>query len=121
MLTRITSAIADAGGIAVGSAGLLVGQAAGSALPADWGALIQGGAFAVLAYAFLHLIVKTLPQRDREYTDAVRDVTTRYEITINRLSEQQAAAVSALATAVVDLRVHCVTQHQRRDERDGPS
>ena len=78
--------------IVVGTAGILVWQVAP---PADWGALIQGGAFAVLAYAFLHLIVKTLPQRDKAYTDAV-----------DAIADRQARATQELANAIVDLRLN---------------
>ena len=91
--------------IVVGTAGILVGQVAP---PADWGALIQGGAFAVLAYAFLHLIVKTLPQRDKAYTDAV-----------DAIADRQARATQELANAIVDLRLNCAARFaEDRQQRE---
>lgn len=85
--------------IVIGATGILVGQVAAPAFPPDWGNLVQGGAFAVLAYAFLHLIVKTLPQRDREYTESV-----------NAIADRQAKATQELANAIVDLRLNCAAR-----------
>lgn len=94
--------------IVVGATGILVGQAV---QPTDWGNLVQGGAFAVLAYAFLHLIVKTLPQRDREYTESV-----------NTIAERQARATQELANAIVDLRLNCAARFaEDKQHRDHPS
>ena len=102
--------IFDAIFIAAGTVGLLVGQAITPALPADWGALIQGGAFAVLAFAFLHMLVKTLPQRDKAYTDAV-----------NAIAERQARATQELANAIVDLRLNCAARFaEDKQYRDPP-
>lgn len=82
--------------IAAGTAGMLVGQA----IPqAELGNVLQGGAFAVLAYAFLHLIVRTLPQRDKVYTEAV-----------DAIADRQARATQELANAIVDLRLHCAAR-----------
>jgi len=104
-------------GIVFGTIGLLLGQVAEPLLPEQWGALIQGGAFAVLAYAFLHLIVRTLPQRDKDYVEAVAAVTRRHEATVDRLAEQQTQSIVALTVAVNDLRVHCA-RVQELDRRE---
>lgn len=88
--------ICDVIGIIVGTAGMLVGQV----IPqAELGNVLQGGAFAVLAYAFLHLIVKTLPQRDRYYTESV-----------NLIADRQAQATRELTGAIVDLRLNCAAR-----------
>lgn len=82
--------------IAAGTVGMLVGQA----IPqAELGNVLQGSAFAVLAYAFLHLIVKTLPQRDRQYTESV-----------NLIADSQAQATRELAAAIIDLRLNCAAR-----------
>jgi len=107
----------DVLGITLGTIGLLVGQV----LPEQWGTLVQGGAFAVLAYAFLHLITRTLPQRDRDYVEAVARVTQRHEETVDRLAEQQMRSLTAMTEAVNQLRIHCARvqdlEQREREER----
>jgi len=78
----------------IGSVGLLVGQA----VPTSVGTIIQGGAFAVLAYAFLHMVVKTLPsfqkcqeEQQAAFMDALERAADRKELT----------------QAITDLRIHC--------------
>jgi membrane protein implicated in regulation of membrane protease activity len=93
-------------GITLGTIGLLVGQVI-DLNSGGWGTLIQGGAFAVLAYAFLHLIVKTLPQRDKDHIAAIQTLTQRHEEVVDRLAEKHTDNLIALATAVNEMRVHC--------------
>ena len=97
----------DAAGIIFGSLALLFGQVADALSPNDVGNLIQGGAFAVLAYTLLHLITKTLPRRDKEYSEMVEQITDRYSRAMDRQTDRAAETQANVAQAITDLRVHC--------------
>ena len=97
----------DAVGIVFGTVALLFGQAAEVVTSTGVANLIQGGAFAVLAYTLLHLVTKTLPRRDKEYADMVEQITDRYSRAMDRQTDRAAETQANVAQAITDLRVHC--------------
>jgi hypothetical protein len=126
-------------GILAGTAGLLVGQVIEATELSGLGTLLQGGAFAVLAYAFLHTLTKTIPAKDAEHTAAMKalaerqvaadaehteemkTLTDRQAAVVDKLAERQAEALNALAEAINNLRVHCAgVQRDPRDDRQNP-
>jgi membrane protein implicated in regulation of membrane protease activity len=104
-------------GIILGTIGLLLGQAAQAAELSGIGAVLQGGAFAVLAYAFLHVLTKTLPAKDREHAKAVADLVSRQTDVVDKLAARQTDALDALSEAINNLRVHCAMVQQQREDR----
>jgi len=104
-------AIKDATVAGFGTIGLLLGQA----IPEGLGALIQGGAFAVLAYAFLHMIIRTLPayqkcqeNQQKAFMAALDKIAAR-NAEDERVSQEN---IRKLTQAINDLRVHCAAQHR---------
>lgn len=112
----------DAIGITTGTTGLLLGQAAAAADLSAVGTVLQGGAFAVLAYAFLHLIVKTLPAKDTEHATAMAALTDRQTAVVDKLATRQTESLDRLADAINNLRVHCaaVQRVEPNDRRTDP-
>jgi hypothetical protein len=82
------------------------------------GTLVQGGAFLVLSYAFLHVLIKTLPQRDKEFREALTEAAQR-RIDAERLTREDSAltrqSIEHLATAVAALQLHCAKVQVRED------
>lgn len=109
-MIMIRSIVPDAIGIAAGSIALLFGQVAEHVpelTPYGLGNLIQGGAFAVLAYTLLHLVTKTLPRRDKEYAEMVEAITNRYSAAMDRQADRSVQVQGEVAKAITELRVHC--------------
>jgi len=99
---------------ALGSALLLVGQAAEqTSLNTGIGAIIQGGAFAVLAYAFLHFVIRTLPghqqalERQQSAFMQALDTVSKRDSESDRDRER---CMKELTEAINQLRVHCASK-----------
>jgi membrane protein implicated in regulation of membrane protease activity len=109
----------DTVGIALGASALVVGQTIDAVTDVQGvGTLVQGGAFLVLSYAFLHVLIKTLPQRDKEFRDALTEAAQR-RIDAERLTREDSAltrqSIEHLATAVAALQLHCAKVQVRED------
>ena len=93
----------------IGSVGMLVGQA----VPTSVGTIIQGGAFAVLAYAFLHMVVKTLPSFQKCQEEQQAAFMAALERAADRAAKDDAGrdtTMRQLTQAITDLRIHCAAK-----------
>ena len=101
-------------GVGIGLIGLLIGQVTEVSGLSALGSIIQGGAFAVLAFGFLYLLVRTLPAKDKQLQDTIAGIVKEHHTAMS----ENVAAMTCLTESITKLRVHCAAVSGNPDQED---